>query len=60
VLWQIKQGNFHGTDSEEQHENNSSQAILPTKLEQMVKKFKMHRCTMDFNHSFCKAIYKEE
>jgi len=22
-----------------------------------VKKFKMHRCALDFDHAFCKAIY---
>jgi len=36
------------------------EAIIPTKLEQMVKKFKAHECTLDFDHRFCKAIYKED
>ncbi len=33
--------------------------MVPAKLEQMVKKFKTHRCAMDFDHSFCKAVYNE-
>jgi hypothetical protein len=61
VLWQMKQGFIEGSDSLElQDDNSNSQAIIPAKLEQMVKKFKTHRCTMDFDHSFCKAIYREE
>ncbi len=36
-----------------------SLAILPAKLEQMVKKFKTHRCAMDFDHSFCKSVYHD-
>jgi hypothetical protein len=35
-------------------------AVVPSKLEQMVKEFKTHRCAMDFDHSFVKAIYKED
>jgi hypothetical protein len=61
ILWQMKQGLIEGSDSLElQPDNSSSQAIIPAKLEQMVKKFKMHRCAMDFDHSFCKAIYRDE
>ncbi len=51
VLWQMKQVRIiQGADSEEL--NSSSLAILPAKLEQMVKKFKTHCCAMDFDHSF--------
>jgi hypothetical protein len=61
ILWQMKQGLIEGSDSLElQDDNSNSQAIIPAKLEQMVKKFKTHRCAMDFDHSFCKAIYREE
>jgi hypothetical protein len=43
MLWQMKEGMIHGSDSEElQIENSNVQAIIPTKLEQMVKKFKAH------------------
>jgi len=57
----MKQGLIEGSDSLElQDDNSNSQAIIPANLEQMVKKFKTHRCTMDFDHSFCKAIYREE
>ncbi len=34
-------------------------AIVPVKLEQMVKKFKTHRCALDFDYSFCKEVFKE-
>ena len=34
-------------------------AIVPVKLEQMVKKFKTHRCPLDFDYSFCKEVFKE-
>ena len=61
VLWQMKEGMIQGLDSQElQDEDSNAQAIIPAKLEQMVKKFKVHRCTMDFDHSFCRAIYRED
>ncbi len=37
----------------------SNEAIVPIKLEQMVKQFKMHRCTLDFDYSFCKEVFKD-
>ena len=58
ALWQMKQGIItQGHDSEEL--NSESLAIIPAKLEQMVKKFKTHRCAMDFDHSFCKSVYSD-
>ena len=39
------------------HENS---AIIPVKLEQMVKKFKTHRCALDFDYSFCKEVFNDE
>jgi hypothetical protein len=33
--------------------------IIPIQLEQMVKKFKMHRCALDFDYSFCKEVFNE-
>jgi hypothetical protein len=46
-------------DQENSSEENTL-AVIPSKLEEMVKKFKMHQCAMDFNHSFIEAIYKED
>ena len=54
VLWQIQQGVIKdSSNSEEQTSTSDNLAIIPAKLEQMVKKFKTHRCTMDFDHGFC-------
>jgi hypothetical protein len=54
VLWQIQQGVIKdSSNSEEQTSTSDSLAIIPAKLEQMVKKIKTHRCTMDFDHGFC-------
>jgi hypothetical protein len=39
---------------------NGNLKIIPVKLEQMLKKFKMHRCTMGFDHGFCKTVFKQE
>ena len=37
-----------------------SDRTTPVKLEQLVKKFKTHRCAMDFDSKFCKASFREE
>ena len=37
----------------------SNEAIVPIKLEQMVKQFKTHRCALDFDYSFCKEVFKD-
>ncbi len=34
-------------------------AIVPVKLEQMIKKSKTHWCALDFDYSFCKEVFKE-
>jgi hypothetical protein len=61
VLWQIQQGVIKdSSNSEEQTLTSDNLAIIPANLEQMVKKLKTHRCTMDFDHGFCKTIFKEE
>jgi hypothetical protein len=61
VLWQIQQGVIKdSSNSEEQTSTSDNLAIIPAKLEQMVKKFKTHRCAMEFDHGFCKTIFKEE
>jgi len=48
-----QQGN---TSTNTDHENS---AIIPVKLEQMVKKFKTHRCALDFDYSFCKEVFND-
>ncbi len=59
VLHQMQQGIIHSQDNQELQDSSRTLTIVPAKLEQMVKKFKTHRCAMDFDHSFCKAVYKE-
>jgi hypothetical protein len=59
VLGQMQEGNIECTDSDDGNFDSSSQ-ILPTKIEQMVKKFKTHRCAMDFDHGFMQSIYNEK
>jgi hypothetical protein len=57
----MKHALIEGSNSQElQDENSNSKAIIPAKLEQMVKKFKMHQCAMDFDHSYCMVMYREE
>ena len=34
-------------------------AAMPVKVEKMVKLFKTHRCALDFDHGFCKALFQE-
>jgi hypothetical protein len=55
----MQQGIIHSQDNQELQDSSRTLTIVPAKLEQMVKKFKTHRCAMDFDHSFCKAVYKE-
>jgi hypothetical protein len=56
----MQQGIIHDPDSKELKAAKDNLAIILAKLEQMVKKFKTHRCTMDFDHGFCKTIFKQE
>jgi hypothetical protein len=37
---------------------DSSAAASPVNMEKLLKKFKTHRCAMDFDSSFCNAIFK--
>jgi hypothetical protein len=55
----MQEGLIQIPDGQQLLDSSSNLAIIPEKLEQMVKKFKTHHCAMDFDHSFCKAIYKE-
>jgi len=59
VLWQMKEGAINDMQSKQLAESKKTLSILPVKLEQMVQRFKTHRCTMDFDHSFCESIYSE-
>jgi hypothetical protein len=59
VFNQINQGLIETSDKEWQTNGNANLAIIPKKSEQMVRKFKTHRCAMDFYHAFCKALFKE-
>jgi hypothetical protein len=54
ALW--SQGN---SDRSELDSEENSLAIMPAKLEQMVQKFKTHRCAMNFDHSFCNVVFSE-
>jgi hypothetical protein len=60
MLWQLKQGIIQSCGDQEDSSGDNTLAVIPSNLEQMVKKFKMHHCTMDFDHSFIKAAYKED
>ena len=60
ILNQMQQGLLSSSDADELMVSETKLTIIPTKLEQMVKKFKTHRCAMDFDYSFCKTIYKED
>ena len=60
VLNQMQQGLLASSNAEELMSGETNLAIILTKLKQMVKKFKTHRCAMDFDYSFCKTIYKED
>jgi hypothetical protein len=56
VLHQMQQNVVQGN---EMTSSGKDLAIVPIKLEQMVKIFKTHRCALDFNYSFCKEVFKE-
>jgi hypothetical protein len=60
VLKEMQQGNIKGSSlNTDQCSKTSDEKIVPKKLEQMVKHFKTHRCAMDFDYAYCKAIYNE-
>ena len=43
--------------------NNDNLAIDPDMLprvEKVLKEFRAHRCALDFDHKFCKAIQDED
>ncbi len=59
ILWQMEEGAINNMESKQVAESKSNLAILPVKCEQMVLRFKTHRCAMDFDHSLCKSIYSK-
>jgi hypothetical protein len=59
VLNKINLCHIETGDKDWQTNGNPNLAIILMKLEQMVKKFKTHRCAMDFDHAFRKTIFKE-
>ena len=50
---------FHRQQQETQATDQQNIAI-PTMIESLVKKFKTHRCALDFDHGFIKAAIKQE
>ena len=53
-LWQQQQQNYANS---EPVDDDGSNRMLPIIIKKLVKNFKMHRCVLDFDHAFCKAIY---
>jgi hypothetical protein len=51
---------------QEQLTNSSSTTSLddstasPVNVEKMLKRFKSHRCAMDFDGAFCKAVFHND
>jgi hypothetical protein len=51
---------------QEQLTNSSSTTSLddstasPVNVEKLLKRFKTHRCAMDFDSSFCKAVFHHD
>ncbi len=53
----LQLSSMQGNQSANTEQENS--ALIPVKLEQMVKKFKTHRCALDFDYSFCEEVFNE-
>jgi hypothetical protein len=54
---------YHGFYHQQQQEtqaSNQQKITIPTMIESLVKKFKTHRCALDFDHGFIKAAIKQE
>ena len=58
VLHQMKSGKIVGALSEEL-KNAKGFDIITTKIEYIVGEFKSHRAASDFDHGFCRTIFKE-
>ena len=54
---------YHKIRQEQLTDSSSTSAELdnisasPVKVEKLLKKFKTHRCAMDFDSTFCKAVF---
>jgi len=55
----MKEGAINNMQSKQLAVSETNLSILPVKLEQMVQRFKTHRCSMDFDNSFCKSMYSK-
>jgi hypothetical protein len=53
---------FHQQQQQAAQASNTQQqeVAIPMMIESLVKKFKTHRCALDFDHGFVKAAIKEE
>ncbi len=51
MIWCERQGR------ESTRTNESALTTNPIKMEKLDKRFKTHRCALDFDHSFCKATF---
>jgi len=58
VLWQENQGTTTGTHLPPAVVTIDLMVML-MKIGKLVKKFKTHRCELDFDYAFCKASFKE-
>jgi hypothetical protein len=47
------------TDSSSTSDSDNATAS-PVNVEKLLKKFKTHRCAMDFDSNFCKAVFRED
>ena len=47
------------TDSSSTSDSDNTTAS-PVNVEKLLKKFKTHRCAMDFDSNFCKAVFCDD
>jgi hypothetical protein len=47
------------TDSSSTSDSDNTTAS-PVNVEKLLKKFKTHRCAMDFDSNFCKAVFRND
>jgi hypothetical protein len=50
----------HQQQAAQASDSQQKEIAIPTMIESLVKKFKTHRCTLDYDHGFVKATIKEE
>ena len=55
---------YHKIRQEQLTESSSTTdldgAVSPVKVEKLLKRFKTHRCAMDFDSAFCKAVFCDD